>query len=474
MPDKIFAGPRIRRIRTAQGLSQTAMAAALGISPSYLNLLERNQRPLTVQLMVKLASAYGVEADELAGESGLLPALRAAFADPLLATELPGDSELVDFAEATPNAAGAMVKLHRAYREQAERLSDLGELLAKEGRAGLLAGARLPLDEVREVLERQPNHFAGLEEAAEAIGETLEGRDELSAALKLWLRREHGLHVQSLPAATMPSWRRRYDRHSQRLFVSERLSAADQLGEIALEAFLLGAAEALAQAVEALRLSTDEARRITRMELARYGASAILMPQRPFGEAARRTRFDVGALAARFRVSFAQAAARLTTLARPNGTDVPFFLLEVDGAGNRLRRAGATGFPISRFGGACPKLALYRAFAQPGQALAQAAEMPDGARYLLVARTVEGLDFGWSEHPRRTALLFGCDWSHAQAVAYADLLPRNTAGEPVFLPAGPACRLCERAACPARAEPPITRPLGLDEAVSGLSSFDFQ
>jgi transcriptional regulator with XRE-family HTH domain len=67
---KIFAGPRIRRIRNAKGLTQTAMAEALGISPSYLNLIERNQRPLTVQLILKLSSVYKVDAEELQGEGG--------------------------------------------------------------------------------------------------------------------------------------------------------------------------------------------------------------------------------------------------------------------------------------------------------------------------------------------------------------------------------------------------------------------
>lgn len=89
---KIFAGPRIRRIRNQKGLTQTAMAEGLGISPSYLNLIERNQRPLTVQLILKLASVYKVEPDELQGEArGSISALREVFTDPLLAGELPGD-----------------------------------------------------------------------------------------------------------------------------------------------------------------------------------------------------------------------------------------------------------------------------------------------------------------------------------------------------------------------------------------------
>ncbi|MCB1517046.1 MAG: helix-turn-helix transcriptional regulator, partial [Hyphomicrobiaceae bacterium] len=80
---KIFAGPRIRRIRNSKGLTQTAMAEELGISPSYLNLVERNQRPLTVQLLLKLASAYDLNLEELKGEpSGSQNALKEVFADP--------------------------------------------------------------------------------------------------------------------------------------------------------------------------------------------------------------------------------------------------------------------------------------------------------------------------------------------------------------------------------------------------------
>ena len=260
---KIFAGPRIRRLRMERGLTQTAMAEGLGISPSYLNLIERNQRPLTVQLILKLASVYRIDPHELQSETrGSVAALKEVFSDPLLAGELPGDQELIDLAETAPNAAAAMQKLFRAYREQAGRLSDLNALLAGEGRATTLSAARLPMDEVREIFERRPWHFAALEEAAEAFHAELAPGDDLFAALKAWLRREHGISVRLLPAAAMPNWRRRYDRHSQRLFLSERLSRADQLREVAMEACLIRMRDVLASEVDALKLSSDEARRL--------------------------------------------------------------------------------------------------------------------------------------------------------------------------------------------------------------------
>ena len=467
---KIFAGPRIRRLRMERGLTQTAMAEGLGISPSYLNLIERNQRPLTVQLILKLASVYRIDPHDLQSETrGSVAALKEVFSDPLLAGELPGDQELIDLAETAPNAAAAMQKLFRAYREQAGRLSDLNALLAGEGRATTLSAARLPMDEVREIFERRPWHFAALEEAAEAFHAELVPGDDLFAALKTWLRREHGISVRLLPAATMPNWRRRYDRHSQRLFVSERLSRADQLREVAMEACLIRMRDVLASEVDALKLSSDEARRLARFELGRYAALALMMPYAAFHQAAGRTRYDIAVLASRFGVSFDQAATRLVTLQKTGSAGVPFFLMEVDGAGNRLRRLGASGFPHAAFGGGCPKLPVHDAFAEPGRVLVEAVEMPDGTAFLTVARTVDGPQGGFDERPRRSALLLACDISFRDQTVYGPAL-RGTPPTPI----GPACRLCERAGCLARAEPPVTRPLGLDEMVTGLSAFDFQ
>lgn len=474
---KIFAGPRIRRIRNARGLTQTAMAEGLGISPSYLNLLERNQRPLTVQLILKLASVYKVEPEDLQGEArGSIAALREVFADPLLTGELPGDQELIEIAEGAPNAAAGIVKLFRAYREQAERLSDLSELLAREGRATALSGARLPIDEVRELFERQPNHFPAIEEEADAFVRLLDAGDDLAEALKAWLKREHGIVVKVLPVATMPNWRRRYDRHSQRLFISERLSPFDQLREVAMEACLMRMQVAIAASIRNLKLTSDEARRLARFEFGRYAAHALMMPYQAFHAAAMRARYDVDVLKSRFGVSFEQAANRLTTLQRQGSAGVPFFMLEVDNAGNRFRKAGAQGFPQSRFGGGCPKLPVHAAFAQPGQIFVEAVEMPDGAEFLCVARTLEGPQGAFNERPRRTAILLGCDIGFRDETVYGAALP-GVAGKPgqvATTPVGPACRLCERSGCLARAEPPVTRPLGLDEMVTGLSAFDFQ
>lgn len=469
MERKIFAGPKVRRIRNGLGVTQTAMAEALGISPSYLNLIERNQRPLTVQLLLKLASVYKVDLDELQSEPGNnLAELREVFADPLLSGELPGDQELVEISDAAPNAASGMVKLYRAYREQAARLSDLSALMA-DGAQVPAAGARLPADEVRDALERRPAYFAVIEDAAEQFFMTLPSGD-LQQVLRDWLQKERGITVRVLPVHVMPDLRRRFDRHSMRLFLSERLSPQDQLQEIAIEAATLALKAAIGKELEGLALSTPEAQRIARFELARAAALALMMPYEAFLTAAKSVRYDIDLLRSRFGCSFGQAAARLTMLQRPSNSAVPFFLMEIDAAGNRLRRAGASGFPQARFGGGCPKLNIHAAFLQPGQILAETVETPDGSAFLTIARTLEGPAAPFGERVRRTALLIACDSQFRDATVYA----QAASSSPHAVAIGPACRLCERKGCLARAEPPVTRPLGLDEMVAGLSAFDFQ
>ncbi|CAN0568336.1 unnamed protein product [Laminaria digitata] len=214
--------------------------------------------------------------------------------------------------------------------------------------------------------------------------------------------------------------------------------------------------------------------------MARYAAHALMMPYQAFHEAAQRTRYDIDVLRSRFGVSFEQAANRLTMLGRSEASGVPFFMLEVDNAGHRFRKAGAQGFPQQRFGGMCPKLSIHAAFSQPGQILAEAVEMPDGAEFLTISRTLEGPQGAFSERPRRTALLLGCDIGFKDEIVYGSALPAaipgqgSRSGHVPATPVGPACRLCERQGCLARAEPPVTRPLGLDEMVTGLSAFDFQ
>src|SRR6185295_15833246 len=83
---KLYLGRQVRRLRRELGLNQSAMAAEIGVSPSYLNHLERNQRPVTAGVLLRLAEAYDVDLKSFAaeGEGTSVGALAEIFADPLL------------------------------------------------------------------------------------------------------------------------------------------------------------------------------------------------------------------------------------------------------------------------------------------------------------------------------------------------------------------------------------------------------
>ena len=183
---KIFAGARLRRLRQRLGLSQTQMAAEIGVSPSYLNLIERNQRPLTVQVLLKLSRVYGVDVAELSGEdgAGAIEALKEIFADPLLAGEIASPAELSEFVEAAPNAARGMARLFQAWRESLERLSDLSHRMAREGEAPTAAAARLPAQGLAAYFEEAGPYFHEIEEAAETLAAELSPRDDPMEALR--------------------------------------------------------------------------------------------------------------------------------------------------------------------------------------------------------------------------------------------------------------------------------------------------
>src|ERR1700755_2861636 len=110
---KLFAGPRSRRIRQQLGLSQTQIAEGLEISPSYINLIERNQRPVTAQILLRLAEAYDLDLRDLAPAGGdrFFAALNEIFSDPLFRQIGLPKQELRDLAELCPGITHALQRL---------------------------------------------------------------------------------------------------------------------------------------------------------------------------------------------------------------------------------------------------------------------------------------------------------------------------------------------------------------------------
>ena len=454
---KLFAGPRIRRARQELGLTQSAMAASLGISPSYLNLIERNQRPLTAQVLMALSGAHGIDVSEFAGGGGEeLAGLREAFSDPLLSGETTGPRELIDMADTAPAASAGVAKLYRAYREALSRLSDLSDALAEPG-VVMSATLAAPADRFRAIVEARPHHFPDLDEAAERVAAILPKRSERGHALAEWLE-DRGWSIRGMPAADMPYWRVHADRHAKRLYLSDAMGAAERLVALAAEAMRWAEPDAI-RATEAAMAGEGESPDVTRLlshHVRRAAGRALAMPYRRFHEEAQRMGFDATTLAARYRVDVGHAAWRLASLNRINESGPPFVVLVVDGAGHTSLRVGARGFPAALHG-PCPRLPAHALAQRSGAVRVDRLETPDGTRYA-----------AWS---------YGLPRASGGAVMLA--LPESDA-EPLTVPAsapipiGPSCRLCERRGCPARIEPPVTRPTVVDEWKRGPTLWEFE
>ncbi len=456
-------GRTVRRLRLDKGLAQATLATRLGISPSYLNLIEHDQRAVTANLLLKLAEILGVELATLSGnaERALEAQLREVFADPLLGAEPVPEAEAEALASATPAAARAVLALYRAWRVARE---DAGGIALPSGRRILL-----PTEEARDFFNERANHFPVLEEAAEAIGARLAvtAPSETNHAIAERLRHTHGLAVRIGPT---DGALRRFDPAARLLLLSELLPRESRGFHLAFQLALLEARAAVEAEIELAAPSSSEAGGLMRIGLLNYVAGALLMPYAPFAAAAAALRHDLDALAARFGVSFEQACHRLASLQRPGARGTPFFFLRVDPAGNVTKRFSAAGFPFARFGGSCPRWVVHSALATPGQIRVQVAQLPDGATFLCIARAVSPLASPWGEPPATHVVAIGCDISHAGRVVYGDGLDIARAAVGIGL----SCRLCDRTECRSRAFPPLEHRLALDPSVSAASPYRFE
>ncbi|HST75154.1 MAG TPA: short-chain fatty acyl-CoA regulator family protein [Acetobacteraceae bacterium] len=459
---RTLIGRTVRRLRLERALSQQALAARLGISASYLNLIEHDQRAVTASLLIKLAETLRVELAVLSGseERQLEVNLREVFADPLLGADAVPEAELGELAGSSPNAARAVLALYRAWRVARE---DAGGIALPSGRRILL-----PNEEARDLFDERANFFPELEDAAGAIAvEMAVSPAEMNHALAQRLRERHGLTVTVGP---LDGALRRYDPASRALMLSEMLPRESRGFQMAFQLALLETRDAVETVLSAAAPSSPEAASLIRVGLLNYVASALVMPYAPFLAAARDLRHDMEAIAARFGVSFEQACHRLSSMQRPGARGVPFFFLRVDPAGNVSKRFSAAGFPFARFGGSCPRWVVHSAFATPGEVRVQVAELPDGAAFLCFARAVSRPAAHWGEPRPVHVVAMGCALAHAGELAYADGLDLDRARVGIGL----SCRLCDRPDCRSRAFPPLEHRLALDPNSTGVTPYRFE
>jgi len=473
---KLFVGPRVRRLREQYALSQTALAERLSLSLSYVSQIESNQRPVTASVLLKLAEAFGGDMSQFADETDrrVLGELDCALQDRTLRSTPVPAAQLARMVEQAPELVEAFLLLYQRHSRLKDEHAETIDRFYGDAGGDPCKGplAPLPHEEVRDYFNRRNNYIDRLDRLAEQLATDAHLRPgERAAPLRELMRTAIGVEVIVTDEMRDSAGLRRYDATRRKLWVPTHLSDAQQAFQIATQYALIAHPEAIADEVREGGYSDAAAEGLARQGLAHYFAGATVLPYEQVIAAARESRNDIEWLQQRFHVGFETVCHRLSTLQRPQRRGVPFYFVRIDQAGNISKRQSATAFHFAQHGGACPLWQVHEAFSQPGRILAQVAEMPDGARFFGIARTIERGGGRYQARRKIFAIGLGCELSHARELVYADGLDIGAPRDVV--PIGPGCRVCPRTDCVQRAFPPAGKPLIADIDSESLVSYRF-
>jgi XRE family transcriptional regulator, fatty acid utilization regulator len=471
---KAYAGHAVRRIRRANGLTQAVMAQALEISASYLNLIERNQRPLTASLILRLAERYDFDPRSLTGTppGGGVEAIRRRLSSPMFADLTIDRAQIEEWAAALPDAAEAFSRAFDAFEQGSSEYSDHDDTSATFRPATFRQNDSIAA--VRREIERWRNHFADLDAQAETLADALRlGSADLYGAIAERLRIKHQLSIRILPFDVMPDRLRRLDLHARQLQLSELLDPASRSFAAAYQ---LAQLEAKAE-IEALVAGADfkeaAGERLYRRHLTSYFAAAVMMPYARFLRACEATGYDIMLLQRRFGAGFEQVAHRLTTLQRVGARGLPFFMLRIDRAGQSSKRyAGASGSALVETDRRCPLWHVHNAFDRPGTLTPHLVALEDDSQWFTLSRTVRPQSGRAGGIDAEFAICLGIDAKLAAPLAAArgiDLSDNSAAATPIGL----GCSACTRPECPQRSAPPAGRVLVFNERERGVTPFAF-
>lgn len=466
-------GGRIRKLRERQGITQAALAEKMTISPSYLNQIENDARPLNRRILAKLELALNIDfTDWTEDEDRRANQLREGLNDPQFrGADIPL-SELREAVSASPRMADRFLQLIRAHQRLLVDHQTLAESIAGEERIKALHGAQFPYEEVRDFFYRRNNHIESLDFAAENLFEAQHFNvDDLQNDLTLYLKQNQGIKV-AYTDSSGAHLKKHYDIKSKTLYLKKPSTPSRRAFHMAHQIALLVYRDLIEQELKDAELASPQSRGICRVGLANYFAGALLMPYGRFISDARKSRYDIDRLSGLYNTSFEQICHRLSTMQRTTNKGVPFYFVRVDIAGNISKRQSATTFHFARLGGVCPLWNVHEAFSSPDKILTQLARMPDGKTYLCLARTAYESGSSYLRPKRKFSIGLGCEIRHAHKLVYATGLDLEDAN--AVEPIGVSCRVCERVDCPQRAFPPLSRKISIDENTQSTFPYAFE
>ena len=463
-------GPKIKSFRRQLGLQANKLAEQLGISPSYLNLIESGKRKIDGDLLLKVCEELKIELSDLTNKSdlNLVNDISELLDDQLFEDLDILGPEVKDLVNTNPKIARALIKLGDNYKQKDHEIISKVETLS-----GKIIDSRktsFPGEVISDFLQEKKNYFPKLEEFANKIFDKVQLNNRTRyVALCDFLKTEYSINVKDIIPEEGKPFSKIFNKNNKELLLSEYNSLETKKLHAAAQIAQEGAINEINEYLSEFKFPSDEAKRLTKIALLNYCAAAILMPYKLFHSECKKLKYDLELLQNTFATSFEQVAHRVTCLQDPKLPGIPFHMLRVDIAGNISKRFSLSGIEIPRYGGACPRWNVYSAFTRPGVIQAAVSKMSNGKKYVCIAKTVEK---GVGRYGRKKSMLsigLGCEAKYAKDFVYTENLNLND--KKTEIPIGVSCRTCDRLDCSQRAFPPLHKKFDVDIDTRGVTVY---
>ena len=463
-------GPKIKAFGRQLGLQANKLSEQLGISPSYLNLIESGKRKIDGDLLLKVCEELKIELSDLTNKSDLNLANNLS---ELLGDELFEDLDILgpevqDLVNTNPKIARALIKLGDNYKQKGQ------EIVSKvENISGKIIDGRktsFPGEVVSDFLQENKNYFSKLEKFADDIFNRIQINNRATyMALCDFLKTEYGVKVKDVLPEDGKPFSKIYYKSQKELHLSDYVALETKKLYAAAQIAQEGAMVVIENYLSEFKFPSEESKKLTKVALLNYCGAAILMPYKLFHQECMKQKYDLELLQNTFACTFEQIAHRVTCLQDPKLPGIPFHFLRVDVAGNISKRFSLSGIEIPRYGGACPRWNVYSAFSRPGVIQAAVSKMSNGEKYVCIARTVEK---GVGRYGKKKSILsigLGCQAKYAKDFVYTENLDLND--KKTEIPIGVSCRTCDRLDCSQRAFPPLHKKFDVDINNRGVSVY---
>jgi len=463
-------GPKIKSFRRQLGLQANKLAEQLGISASYLNLIESGKRKIDGDLLLKVCEELKIELSDLTNKSdlNLVNDISELLDDKLFEDLDIVGPEVKDLVNTNPKIAKALIKLGDNFKQKDHEIINKVENLS-----GKIIDSRktaFPGEVISDFLQEKKNYFPKLEEFANSVFEKVQKNNRTRyVALCEFLKTEYSITVKDVIPDEGKPFSKIFDKNKKELLLSDYNSLETKKLHAAAQIAQEGAMEEINNYLSEFKFPTEESKRLTQIALLNYCGAAILMPYKLFHSECKKLKYDLELLQNTFATSFEQVAHRVTSLQDPKLPGIPFHFLRVDVAGNISKRFSLSGIEIPRYGGACPRWNVYSAFSRPGVIQAAVSKMTNGEKYVCIARTVEKGVGRYGQKKSMLSIGLGCEAKYAKDFVYTENL--SLSDKKTEIPIGVSCRTCDRLDCSQRAFPPLHKKFDVDVNARGVSVY---